>query len=132
MSCLVTDVFKQMNKKFFLALLSSPMLFASIISLAMMTQPARANQTVNPAANRLSCVRSPHKATSRPECTRVNNTGASSVVEFAAPQTERNQANTELEFTDEESEAAIAKYGCDCVACINGIRQMRGLTPLAG
>ncbi|WP_033365019.1 hypothetical protein [Mastigocladopsis repens] len=122
-----------MNRKFVLSLLSSPVLFSSILSLGMMTQPARANQTVNPAANNLSCVRSPHQATPRLTCSRVNNTAGSSVVEFAAPsQGEQNQIAEELEFTDEESEAAIAKYGCDCVACINGIRQMRGLAPVAG
>ncbi|MBW4635966.1 MAG: hypothetical protein KME30_30020 [Iphinoe sp. HA4291-MV1] len=121
-----------MNRKFVLTLLSTPVLFASIMSLAMMTQPARANQTVNPAANRLSCVRSPHQANPRLVCPQVKNTAGSSVVEFTAPQTDRNQVNAELEFTDEESEAAIAKYGCDCTACINAIRQMRGLAPLAG
>ena len=121
-----------MNRKFVLTLLSSPVLFASILSLAMMTQPARANQTVNPAANNLSCVRSPHQANPSPTCTRVKNTAGSSV-EFAAPQQgNQNLIAEELQFTDEESEAAIAKYGCDCVACINGIRQMRGLAPVAG
>jgi hypothetical protein len=117
-----------MNRKFVLTLLSSPVLFASILSLGMMTQPARANQTVNPAANSASCASSPSLI-----CTRVSNTAGSSVVEFAAPQGEQNPvAGGELEFTDEESEAAIAKYGCDCVGCINGIRQMRGLAPIAG
>ncbi|KAB8319599.1 hypothetical protein SD81_012295 [Tolypothrix campylonemoides VB511288] len=121
-----------MNRKFVFTLLSSPVLFASMLSLAMMTQPARANQTVKPATNNLSCTSSPHKATPRLTCSRVNNTSGSSVVEFAAPQGDQNKAAGELEFTDEESEAAIAKYGCDCVACINGIRQMRGLEPVAG
>lgn len=121
-----------MNRKFVLTLLSTPVLFASVMSLAMMTQPARANQTVSSVANRLSCVRSPHQATPVLECTKVKKTAGSSVVEFAAPQTDRSQLNAELQFTDEESEAAIAKYGCDCVGCINAIRQMRGLTPLAG
>ncbi|MBW4503775.1 MAG: hypothetical protein KME57_30500 [Scytonema hyalinum WJT4-NPBG1] len=120
-----------MNRKFVLTLLSSPVLFASMLSLAMMTQPARANQTVNPAANNLSCVRSPHQANPSPTCTRVKNTAGSSV-EFAAPQGDQNKAAGELKFTDEESEAAVAKYGCDCVACINGIRQMRGLAPVTG
>lgn len=122
-----------MNRKFVFTLLSSPVLFASMLSLAMMTQPARANQTVNPVANNLSCVRSPHQANPSPTCTRVNKSTGSSVVEFAAPQQgNQNLIAEELQFTDEESEAAIAKYGCDCVACINGIRQMRGLAPVAG
>ncbi|BAY44214.1 hypothetical protein SAMD00079811_18100 [Scytonema sp. HK-05] len=122
-----------MNRKFVFTLLSSPVLFASMLSLAMMSQPARANQTVNPATNNLSCTSSPHKPTPRLTCSRVNNASGSSVVEFAAPQQgNQNLIAEELQFTDEESEAAIAKYGCDCVACINGIRQMRGLAPVAG
>jgi hypothetical protein len=31
-----------------------------------------------------------------------------------------------VEFTEEESDAAIAKFGCDCPACINSLRQLRG------
>lgn len=35
-----------------------------------------------------------------------------------------------LEFSEAESEAAIALFGCDCIACINAIRQMKGLPPV--
>jgi hypothetical protein len=31
-----------------------------------------------------------------------------------------------VEFTEEESDAAITKFGCDCPACINSLRQLRG------
>jgi hypothetical protein len=34
----------------------------------------------------------------------------------------------ELNFTDEESDAAVAKYGCDCPRSINTLRQTRGIT----
>lgn len=36
-----------------------------------------------------------------------------------------------LNFTDEESLAAIAKFGCDCPACIRAIKQIRTFTGVA-
>lgn len=120
-----------MNKKFALTLLSSPALFASMLSMVMMTQPARADQTVAPGANPSSCVRSPNTATPRLVCTRVSNTPASTTKpKVNAPQNSQQNETTELEFTEEESDAAIALYGCDCPACINGVRQMRGQAPM--
>ncbi len=32
-----------------------------------------------------------------------------------------------MAFTEEESAAAIALFGCDCVKSINALRQMRGI-----
>jgi hypothetical protein len=34
-------------------------------------------------------------------------------------------------FTDEESDAAINKFGCDCPACIRAIKQIRVFTSAA-
>lgn len=35
-----------------------------------------------------------------------------------------------LQFSEEESDAAIAMFGCDCINCINALRQLRGLPPV--
>jgi hypothetical protein len=35
-----------------------------------------------------------------------------------------------LDFSEEESDAAAALFGCDCQLCINSLRQLRGLPPL--
>jgi len=35
-----------------------------------------------------------------------------------------------LEFTDQESDAAIDRYGCDCAGCLNALRQLQGKLPL--
>lgn len=35
-----------------------------------------------------------------------------------------------LDFTDEESQAAIQKYGCDCSSCIVAVQQLQGKLPL--
>ncbi|AUB37281.1 hypothetical protein COO91_03219 [Nostoc flagelliforme CCNUN1] len=31
-----------------------------------------------------------------------------------------------LNFTEEESDAAIQTFGCDCPYCLNSLRQLRG------
>jgi hypothetical protein len=35
-----------------------------------------------------------------------------------------------LNFSLEESDAAIARFGCDCTTCISSVRQLRGQAPL--
>jgi hypothetical protein len=35
-----------------------------------------------------------------------------------------------VNFTDEESEAAAARFGCDCPACIRAIKQIRVFTSI--
>ncbi|MEH2071663.1 MAG: hypothetical protein V7K47_26510 [Nostoc sp.] len=39
-----------------------------------------------------------------------------------------NQKVIELNMTDEESDAAISKFRCDCPKAINVLRQTRGIT----
>jgi hypothetical protein len=39
----------------------------------------------------------------------------------------KSQDPLELNFTDEESDAAVAKFGCDCARSINMLRQTRGI-----
>ena len=119
-----------MNKKFFLTLLSSPVLFSSILSIVMMTQPAHASQTGNPAGTRLSCVRDPHTATPRFACQRVSKTTPQVKPAVKVAPVEPNQI-TELQFTDAESDESIRLFGCDCPPCINAVRQLRGSAPMA-
>jgi len=118
-----------MNKKFVLTLLSSPVLFSSILSIVMMTQPAHA-QTGTPGT-RLSCVRDPHTATPRFACQRVSNSNATQAKpRVKVAPVEPNQIS-ELEFSDQESDEAIKLFGCDCPPCINAVRQIHGLTQMA-
>lgn len=120
-----------MNRKFALTLISSPALFASMISLVMMTsQPARANQPVNGTGNFVNCVEDPHSADHNLVCQRASKKAqAVTGSEVTAPQAEPSRV-TELQFTDEESDAAIAMFGCDCPVCINALRQLRGDGPI--
>ena len=119
-----------MNKKFFLTLLSSPVLFSSIVSMAVFTQPASANETVIPTTrSRFSCGRKDTVAVATPSlgCTRMRRNSTPGV----DGQTDLGPDEVpELEFTDEESDASVALFGCDCPACLNALRQIRGLPPM--
>lgn len=120
-----------MNKKFFLTLLSSPVLFTSMVSMAVLTQPARANETVNSTPTGFSCGRKTTTvsvATPKLGCTRLrNNTGGGGINRQRGL---RPGELPELEFTDEESDASVTLFGCDCPACLNALRQIRGLPPM--
>jgi hypothetical protein len=76
-------------------------------------------------------MRSPHSAPHKFVCERRKNPSAVA----NANQVERVQVApekvTELNFTDEESDTAIALFGCDCPSCLNSLRQMRGMTQMA-
>jgi hypothetical protein len=122
-----------MNRKLALSLLSSPAVFASMLSMVMMTQPARANQTVNSKGTHVSCIESPHSATRRLVCTRVSNTPPTALPQPEMKLAQNNDPSDiiEMNFTEEESDTAIALFGCDCPSCLNALRQMRGQPPMS-
>jgi hypothetical protein len=67
------------------------------------------------------CVISSHGAKNM-VCTRVSN------VKVQDPQALLDLSNPnslKLEFTDQESDSAIALFGCDCPACINALRSLQ-------
>ncbi|MCX7596318.1 MAG: hypothetical protein N2235_21685 [Fischerella sp.] len=121
-----------MNRKFTLSLLSSPALFASMLSMVIMTQPAHANQTQDSSQTRLSCIQNPHSATPRMACVRVSKANAvMPKQQVNVPQQNYNPSDiTEMDFSEEESDTAIALFGCDCPSCLNALRQMRGQAPM--
>ena len=119
-----------MNKRFILTLISSHVLFTSMISMVMMARPAYASQTVDTSGTHLSCVMSPHSATPKQVCMQVSNTPPSVAKEpIQIAQAQINNPK-ELEFSDAESDLAIKLFGCDCPVCINAARQLNGSAPL--
>lgn len=44
---------------------------------------------------------------------------------IARAEAEAKNPDTFINFTDEESDGAIALFGCDCPACIRSLRQLR-------
>lgn len=117
--------------KLLLTLLVSPTLFGSVMSLSAIANPVQASEM--PVANRLirlAASKSPHNQ--RLTCVRLPGKAAAvnskPKISWQRP---ADEPITMLDFTEEESDAAVALYGCDCPLCINSLRQLRGLPPLA-
>ena len=124
-----------MNKKIVLSLLSSQIIFTSLMSvLGIVNSPAQAAQRVFQFSDGRSCIRHPHGGTSI-VCTRSqskNNLVASrpkTDAEVISAQPSNGEVMM-LEFTEEESNAAIALFSCDCPYCINSLRALRNQTPM--
>ncbi|MDJ1185730.1 hypothetical protein [Roseofilum casamattae] len=135
-----------MNRLTF-TLLSSSTLVGSLLSLVALDRPAQATEIVlDPLPNNTSSTPSFQNQLG---CNRANCGGnthlarflqlfRSDDVESAVEDTAIAEANLEqnsfedeeleplLDFTVEESDAAIDLFGCDCIKSINALRQMRG------
>jgi Tfp pilus assembly protein PilX len=123
-----------MNKKLALVLLSSPTVLGSMLSMVLAVNPAHATEAVSSVTD--SCWSKPTSHISRLTCarfshtTQIASTGDRTEVQTASIDQSSSEPPT-LDFTEEESDAAVQLFGCDCVVCINAIRQMRGLAPVS-
>ncbi|MEG3894425.1 MULTISPECIES: hypothetical protein [unclassified Microcoleus] len=116
--------------KLLLTLLVSPTLFGSVMSLSAIANPAQIGETPGQPADSPNCVRSPH--TQRLTCVRLPaKAAAANSKPRISWQSPDGQPVAMLDFSEEESDAAVALFGCDCPLCINSLRQLRGLPPLA-
>ncbi|MDH6060026.1 hypothetical protein NWP17_06180 [Chrysosporum bergii ANA360D] len=117
-----------MNKKTILSLLSTPMLVSSILAMGAMANQARAAELETENTDKLTCIRNEHIV--RPVCARASVLAKvpkyQPGIEFSATENEVPL----LAFNIEESDMAVELFNCDCPACINALRQMRGIEPL--
>lgn len=124
-----------MNKRFLLSLLASPTVLASMVSMMAMANRVNAAEVVTHPEKGVSCIHSPHNVNPKLVCMRVAQADTTTTLAMkptVQEDTQQQQANPDaLEFTEEESDTAIAMFGCDCPACINGVRAMRGLPPIS-
>ncbi len=123
-----------MNRRLALILLSSPTILSSALSVLLSVNPVHAAEPVVSVTESLSC--NPNLQSSRLTCARSSQTTqiASTSDRLEVQTAAFDQSSSEppmLEFTEEESDAALQLFGCDCIVCINAIRQMRGLAPVA-
>jgi hypothetical protein len=109
-------------KRFLLLFLSAPTVLCAILPFVTATAPALAGTKPAIADKfcvtthaRLICVRSSQLA---------SNTPARSTL-IAKAQAEAKDPDAFVNFSDEESDAAAAMFGCDCPACIRSLRQLR-------
>jgi hypothetical protein len=109
-----------------LTLLVSPTLFGSLMSLSAIANPAQIGETPSQSVDSPKCVRSPH--TQRLSCVRLPvKTAAANSQPKISWQRPADEQVAMLDFTEEESDAAVAMFGCDCPVCINSLRQLRGV-----
>ncbi|MEG3858040.1 hypothetical protein [Microcoleus sp. herbarium12] len=112
-----------------LTLLVSPTLFGSVMSLGAIAQTQSIGETPGKSADAPTCVRSPH--TQRLSCVRLPaKTAAANPKQTIGSKSPDGQPVAMMDFTEEESDAAVALFGCDCPVCMNSLRQLRGLPPL--
>ncbi|AFZ18817.1 hypothetical protein [Allocoleopsis franciscana] len=128
-------------KKLLVALTSKPTALISVASLLMTGKISTANQPVNPQpVNRTDATITPVSAESQKACVKhpklgkffCANAQQLSQLKKGAPEIDATDVNNEdalLGVTDEESDAAVSMFGCDCVASINCLRRLRNSLP---
>jgi hypothetical protein len=117
-----------MNKKLILTLLSSSTIFTSLMSTLTIVNPAHASeQRLIRTQDNKTCITNPHghhNFICIRDSERVAGAKPVRLQTIATGQSDVNVAA--LNFTDEESDAAIQLFGCDCPYCINSLRQLKG------
>jgi hypothetical protein len=114
-------------KRFLLLFLSAPTVLSAILPVITAAAPALAADKSGAEAKfcinahaRLVCVKSSQLA---------SNTPKSSLI--AKAQAEAKNPDAFVNFNDEESDGAIALFGCDCPACIRSLRQLRTMAQVS-
>jgi hypothetical protein len=109
-------------KRFLLLFLSAPTVLSVVLPL-LTTAPAMAagqdKFCVN-AHNRLVCVKSAQLASNSPQASLI-----------AKAQAEAKNPDAFVNFSDKESDDAVAVFGCDCPACIRSLRQLRAMAKVS-
>jgi hypothetical protein len=117
-------------KKFLLLFLSAPTVLSTVLPVVTAAQPAFAGGTAhtNPdgkfcvnAHAKLVCVKSSQLASNHP----------TQAMLIAKAQAEAKDPDAFMNFNDEESDGAIALFGCDCPACIRSLRQLRTMAQVS-
>ena len=126
-----------MNNTLRILLLSTPTLIGSFILTLFSEQSAKAVELdVNPVAPKNQEAPQANLDCDRTSCTGNSYLAAfNEMVDDNRNQSEEQFPNLEtneeghllLNVTAEESDAAVALFGCDCVNAINALRQSRGI-----
>ena len=109
-------------KRFLLLFLSAPTVLSAILPFVTATAPALAGTT--PATADKFCVTTHARLVCVKSSQLASNTPARSTL-IAKAQAEAKNPDAFVNFSDEESDAAAAMFGCDCPACIRSLRQLR-------
>jgi hypothetical protein len=126
----------QAMRRLLLTLLSTPALLGSALCYLTVLSPAHAAQPMVKVTETLYCEKLVSSSDRRFTCQRVNNATGKTTKEIidltSQPKSGLMEAEPDdpnmLDFTEEESEAAAALFGCDCQVCLNALRQLRGMS----
>jgi hypothetical protein len=113
-------------KRFLLLFLSAPTVLSAILPLVTATAPAFAD--TKPATQDKFCVNA-HAKLVCVKFSQSSNTPKSSLI--AKAQAEAKNPDAFINFSDEESDGAVAVFGCDCPACIRSLRQLRTMAQVS-
>ncbi|MBW4629355.1 MAG: hypothetical protein KME49_28555 [Brasilonema octagenarum HA4186-MV1] len=128
-------------KKLFIALTTKSTALLSLASLVMTSKVTTAGQPVNPQpVKRTDAATTPVSAEGQKACVKhpklgkyfCANAKQLSHLKKGAPEINATDVNNEkalLGVTDAESDAAVAMFGCDCVASVNCLRRLRNSLP---
>ncbi len=111
-------------KRLILALLSCPTIVGSAFCY-LSAVPAMAAE-VSGHGDAQVCVWSPHKKGNL-VCSRVDKILAVKAKPPVNLATNPKDSPVAFDFSVEESDAAIALFGCDCPLCINSLRNLRNI-----
>jgi hypothetical protein len=107
-------------KRFLLLFLSAPTILTTVLSLV---NPAVAAGTGHNDPNQKFCINTHARLVCVKSSQLTSNKTNARLI--AKAQAEAKNPDTFVNFTEEESDGAIALFGCDCPACIRSLRQLR-------
>ncbi|PZV18459.1 MAG: hypothetical protein DCF22_01690 [Leptolyngbya sp.] len=119
--------------QFLRLLLLTPAAFSSVLSLVMVRPAHAANAGWVQVSKDTACLHVVAHTTTQFTCRRVNSeaTKVFDITKSAVNARDAAEINTVtstvFDLTDEESDAAIALFGCDCPACTRSLRQLRSM-----
>jgi hypothetical protein len=118
-------------------LISSPTLVGSFVFNLLSDQPAKAIEiNSNPVSPETQKAPPVNINCNRQNCTGNNHLAAfNEILDSSEIETQEQFPNVEqnedghllLNVSEEESDSAVAMFGCDCVKAINALRQLRGI-----
>lgn len=112
-----------------LTLLGCPSLLASILLTSL---PTHASEVVVKPTNKISSAHTQPREVvfERPTLDATTQVAAQTSDDTVDSSDCGCSSDPMIGFTDDESKAAINRYGCDCAGCMNAVRQLQGKPPL--
>ena len=116
-------------RRFLLLFLSAPTVLSAVLPFVTATAPVLAgtNQTT---ANSKFCVDTHGRLVCVKSSLLASNTPARAIL-IAKASAEAKNPDAFVNFSDKESDDAVAMFGCDCPACIRSLRHLRAMAEVS-